>query len=189
MDVVDALGGDLDCAGEAKSHVGAPGVVVDGLGKGDDVKAFLAQAVCRLGGTVAAQHEQTIELELVVGMHHGGNLFHAVGFGGIQLLERRAARSQDGSAAREDAAEVCRRHNAKTAVDEALIAILKAIELNGFRGAVGERLDDSSHGGVQRLAVAAAGEKSNPEHGIPRSVFGSYRQRKVYRNSCLFTGV
>ena len=119
MDVVDALGGDLDRAGEAKGHVGAPGVVVDGLGKGDDVKALLAQAVRRLGGTVAAQHEQTIELELVGRYAPWREPFPRRRLRGVQLFERRAARSQDGSAARKDAAEVRRRHNAKTAVDEA----------------------------------------------------------------------
>ena len=54
VDVVDALGGDVDGARKAKRQLGAPGVVIDGLGQGDNVEALFAQAVGGLGGAVTA---------------------------------------------------------------------------------------------------------------------------------------
>ena len=62
VDVVDALGGDVDGARKAKRQLGTPGVVIDGLGQGDNVEALFAQAVGGLGGAVAAQHKQAVEL-------------------------------------------------------------------------------------------------------------------------------
>ena len=40
----------------------AKGIVIDGFGQGDDVEALFAQAVGGLGGAVAAQHKQAVEL-------------------------------------------------------------------------------------------------------------------------------
>ena len=57
VDVVDALGGDVDGARKAKCQLGAPGVVIDGLRQGDNVEALFAQTVGGLGGAVAAQHK------------------------------------------------------------------------------------------------------------------------------------
>ena len=93
VDVVDALGCDVDGARKAKGHLGAPGVVIDGLGQGDNVEALFAQAVGGLGGAVAAQHKQAVELQLVIGVDHRGHLLDAVGLGNVQALERRAARA------------------------------------------------------------------------------------------------
>ena len=54
VDVVDSVRGDVHRALEAEGHVRAPEVIVDGLGQGDDIEAFLAQEVGRLVGAVAA---------------------------------------------------------------------------------------------------------------------------------------
>ena len=175
VDVVDALGGDVDGARKAKRQLGAPGVVIDGLGQGDNVEAFFAQAVGGLGGSVAAQHKQAVELQFMIGVDHCGHLLDAVGLGNVQALERRAARAQDGAAAGEDAAKVCRRHHAKTAVDEALVAVLKTIDLDRLFAIGHERFDDAAHGGIERLAVAATGKKTDPEHD--ESFRASYNMR------------
>lgn len=81
VDVVDTLGGDVDGACKTKRQLGAPGVVIDGLGQGDNVEALFAQAVGGLGGAVTAQHKQAVELQLVIGVDHRGHLLDAVGFG------------------------------------------------------------------------------------------------------------
>ena len=88
VDVVDAAGRDLDGAGEAKGEVGAKGIVIDGFGQGDNVEALFAQAVGGLGGAVAAQHEQAVQAQLLIGLHHGGDFLDAVLLRGVQALER-----------------------------------------------------------------------------------------------------
>ena len=91
MNVVDALGGDVDGARKAKRQLGAPGVVIDGLRQGDNVEALFAQTVGGLGGAVAAQHKQAVELQLMIGVDHCGHLLDAIGLGNIQALERRTS--------------------------------------------------------------------------------------------------
>lgn len=59
---VDGLGGDLDGGVAAEGHVGAPDVVIDRLGKGDDVQPLGGKKVGGLGAAVAAQHDQAVEL-------------------------------------------------------------------------------------------------------------------------------
>ena len=166
MDVVDALGGDVDGARKAKRQLGTPGVVIDGLGQGDNVEALFAQAVGGLGGAVAAQHKQAVELQLVIGVDHRGHLLDAVGLGDVEALERRAARAQDGAAAGEDAAKIGGRHDAEPAVDKALVAVLKTIDLNRLFAIGHKRFDDAAHGGVERLAIAATGKKTDSKHDV-----------------------
>ena len=175
VDVVDALGGDVDGARKAKGHLGAPGVVIDGLGQGDNVEALFAQAVGGLGGAVAAQHKQAVELQLVIGVDHRRHLLDAIGLGSIQTLERCAARAQDGAAAGEDAAKIGGRHDAEPAVDKALVSVLKTVDLDRFFAIGHERFDDAAHGGVERLAVAATSKKTNPKHD--ESFRASYNMR------------
>ena len=187
VDVVDALGGDVDGARKAKGHLGAPGVVVDGLGQGDNVEALFAQAVGSLGGAVAAQHKQAVELQLVIGVDHRRHLLDAIGLGNIQTLERRAARAQDGAAAGEDAAKIGGRHDAEPAVDKALVAVLKTIDLDRLFAIGHECFDDATHGGVERLAVAATGKKTDPEHD--ESFRASYNMRISLPPHTVDTGV
>lgn len=175
VNVVDALGGDVDGARKAKRQLGTPGVVIDGLGQGDNVEALFAQAVGSLGGAVTAQHKQAVELQLVIGVDHRGHLLDAVGLGNVQVLERRAARAQDSAAAGEDTAKIGGRHDAEPAVDKALVAVLKAIDLDRLFAIGHKRFDDAAHGGVERLAVAATSKKTDPKHG--ESFRASYNMR------------
>ena len=175
MNVVDALGSDVDGAGKAKRQLGAPGVVIDGLGQGDNVEALFAQAVGGLGGAVAAQHKQAVELQLMIGVDHRRHLLDAVGLGSVQALERRTARAQDGAAAGEDAAKIGGSHDTESAVDKALVAVLKTIDLDRLFAIGHKRFDNAAHGGVERLAVAATGKKTDPKHD--ESFRASYNMR------------
>lgn len=186
VDVVDALGGDVDGACKTKRHLGAPGVVIDGLGQGDNVEALFAQAVGGLGGAVAAQHKQAVELQLMIGMDHRGHLLDAVSLGNIQALERRAARTQDGAATGEDAAKIGGRHDTESAVDKALVAVLKTINLDRLFAIGHKRFDNAAHGGVERLAVAATGKKTDPKHD--ESFRASYNMRISYPRTLLVRG-
>ena len=71
-------------------------------------------------------------------------------------------------------------HKVVATVDKALVAVLETVDLNGLVGVVDHGLDDAAHGGVQRLAVAAAGKKSNPGHGSsPKGSNGVRRRPRV----------
>ena len=187
VNVVDALGGDVDGARKAKRQLGAPGVVIDGLGQGDNVEALFAQAVGGLGGAVTAQHKQAVELQLMIGVDHRRHLLDTIGLGGIQTLERCATRAQDGAAAGEDTAKIGGRHDAEPAVDKALIAVLKAINLDRLFAIGHKRFDNAAHGGVERLAVAATGKKTDPKHG--ESFRASYNMRISLPPHTVDTGV
>ena len=166
VDAVDGLGGHVHRALETEGHIGAPQVVVDGLGEGDDVEPLLAQEVGGLMGAVAAKDDQAVQLELVVGLLHGGNLVHAVGAGDLDGLEGGAAGTQEGTALGEDAGKVRVRQQAETAIDQALVAVQETVDLCRFVR-VKQRLGDAPHGRVQGLAVPAAGQHADSFHGKP----------------------
>ena len=54
VDAVDDLRGNVHSSVEAKGHIGAKDVVVDGLGQADDVEPFLREQVGRFVGAIAA---------------------------------------------------------------------------------------------------------------------------------------
>ena len=74
-----------------------------------------------------------------------------------------------------DAAKIGGRHDAEPAVDKALVAVLKTVDLDRFFAIGHERFDDAAHGGVERLAVAATGKKTDPKHD--ESFRASYNMR------------
>ncbi len=117
-------------------------------------------------GAVAAKDDQAVQLELVVGLLHGGNLVHAVGAGDLDGLEGGAAGTQEGAALGEDAGEVRVGEQPEAAVDQALVAVLKAVDLH-LLPRVQQRLGDAPHGRVQGLAVPAAGQHADSFHGKP----------------------
>ena len=123
----------------------------------------------------------------MIGVDHSGHLLDAVGLGDVEALERRAARAQDGAAAGEDAAKIGGRHDAEPAVDKALVAVLKTIDLDGLFAVGHKRLDDAAHGGVKCLAVAAAGKKADPKHY--ESFRASYNMRISLPPHTVDTGV
>ena len=166
MDAVDGLSGHVYRALEAEGHVRAPQVVIDGLGQGNDVQPLLAQEVGGLVGAVAAQDHQAVQLELVVGLLHGGHLVHAVVPGDLDGLEGGAAGAQEGAALGEDAGEVRVGEQPEAAVDQALVAVLKAVDLH-LLPRVQQRLGDAPHGRVQGLTVPAAGQHTDSLHDKP----------------------
>ena len=104
-----------------------------------------------------------------------------------ELVDRQASGPQDGAAAGEDAAKIGGRHDAEPAVDKALVAVLKTIDLDRFFAIGHERLDNAAHGGVERLAVAATGKKTDPKHD--ESFRASYNMRISLPPHTVDTGV
>ena len=158
------ISSDVNCALEAEGHIRAVQVIVDGLGECHDIETFLAQKVRGLGGSVAAAHDQAVQLQLVVGLLHGLDFVDAVLIGLTDGLERNTARSQDCAAPCEDALEVLSCEDAEFSVDQALVAVLKSVEFHGLLGVVHDALEDAAHGRVECLAVTAACQKTDSQH-------------------------
>ena len=55
MDPVDGVCGHVHGAVEAEGHIGSPDIVIDGLGKMDNVQSLFSQQVGRFLGAVSAQ--------------------------------------------------------------------------------------------------------------------------------------
>jgi hypothetical protein len=163
VDAVDGPGGHVHGGLEAEGHIRAPEVVVDGLGQCDDVEPLLPQEIGGLMGAVAPQDHQAVQLELVVVLLHGRHLVHAVGPRDLDGLEGGAAGAKEGAALGEDAGEVGVGEEPEAAVDEALIAVLEAVDLHLLVG-VEHGLGHAPHGRVEGLAVPAAGEHSDAFH-------------------------
>ena len=132
VNVIDALGRNVQSAVETEGHIRSVEIVVDGLGKGDDIEAFLSQKVCSLGGAVAAAHDQAVELQFVVSLLHGLDLVQSVFIGIADGLERASAGSEHCTAAGQNALEITAVQNTEFAVDQSLIAVFKAVEFDRF---------------------------------------------------------
>ena len=164
VDVVDALRRDIDRALESECHIGAPQIVVDRLGECDDVQSFLAEEIGCLGGSVTATHDQAVELQFVIGLLHRLYFVQAVLVGLTDRLERNTACSQDRAASCKDSLEILTCEHMELAVNKALVAVLKSIELNGLLGIVHHALKNAAHRSIQCLAVSAARQKTNSQH-------------------------
>src|SRR5699024_92087 len=161
VDAVDDVGGNVHRGVEAEGDVGAVDVVVDGLGQADDVQPLLGQEVGGLVGAVAAQTEQAVQLEVVVGLFHGGDLVDLVLLNDLHHLEGGALGAQNGAAQGQQAAEIVRLHLLVVAVDQAVIAVQDADDLDIFAHADVERFRHAADGRVQTGAVAAGGQDAN----------------------------
>ena len=161
VDAVDDLGGNVHGGVEAKGHVGAVNVVVNGLGQANNVQALLAQQVGGFVGAVAAQAKQTIQLGGAVVLLHGGYLVHLVFLDHTHLFKGGTLGAQDGAAHGQNAGKLVRAHFAVVAVDQAVVAVHDTYDLDLAAHAVVQRLGYTADGGVQARAVAAGSQDAN----------------------------
>ena len=105
---------------------------------------------------------------LIVVLLHGLHFVQALFIRHAHHLEGLAGSAQYGAALGEDAGKVARGQHAVVAIDQALVAVHEAVNFQ-LGKVVAEALHNAAHGGVERLAVAAAGQKSDPFHSGSRS--------------------
>ena len=146
---------------EAEGHIGAVDVIVDGLGQADDVQPLLTEQVCGLVGAVAAQTQQAVQLGGAVVFLHRGNLVHLVVLNHAHFFEGGALGAQNGSAYGQNAGKFIRGHLTVVAVDQAVIAVHNANDLNFIAHPVIQRLGHAAQGSVQAGAVAARSQDTN----------------------------
>ena len=156
MDAVNGVGGHVHGALETKGHVRTPQIVVNGFGQGDHIESFGPQEIGGFVGSVAAQDDQAIQLQLVVRLFHGSHLVHPVCSRFLDGLEGGATAAQECAALGENSGEIIIGQKPEFAVNEPLIPVQKTINFHLLFGMV-QGLCYAPHGGVQRLAVAAAG--------------------------------
>ena len=106
VDAVDDIGGNVHGGVEAEGYVGAVDIVVNGLGQADDVQTLLREQVGGFVGAVAAQAQQAVQLGVLVGLFHGGNLVNLVVLHHTHHFKGGALGAQNGAAQRQDAAEI-----------------------------------------------------------------------------------
>ena len=97
----------------------------------------------------------------MVGLLHGLDLVQTVLIGIADGLERAAAGSQHRAAPGQDSLEVPAVQDPEMAVDQALVAVLEAVEFYRLAGILRDGFVDTAHSRVQCLAVAAAGEHTD----------------------------
>ena len=159
MNAVDDLSGDIHSGMEAEGEVGAKDVVVDGLGQADHVETFFAEQVRGLVGTVATQSDKAIQLQVLIGLFHGGDLVHAIFFHHAHVAEGTAAGAQNGAAQRQDTGELLLAHLLILALDQSAITVADTDDLSikKFIGSTGNATD----GCIQAGAIPAAGQNTD----------------------------
>ena len=100
--------------------------------------------------TVAAQHDQAVELQLRVGLFHLLDLVQAgLGVDDLDIFKGLPGGAEDGAAHILDAGEVRPGHLAVAPVNQSFIAAFKAVKLDIlFAESGAERFSDAAHRGV-----------------------------------------
>ena len=112
-------------------------------------------------GAVAAQAEQAVQLGGAVVFLHRGDLVHLVVLDHAHLFKGGALGAQDGAAHGQDAGELVGGHLTVVAVDQAVVAVHDADDLDFVAHAVVQGLCHTAQGGVQAGAVAAGSKDTN----------------------------
>ena len=155
MDLIDRRRRDIDCRLEAECKVRAIDIIIDCLRKMDNIQSLFTEQVCRLLCAVAAENDEAVETKLVIILLHGLDLVESVRIRYAHELERLAGRADDRAAACQNAREISSSQQAVIAVNEPLVAVLKAVNLEVL-DIVAQSFDDAAHRCVQCLAVAPA---------------------------------
>ena len=163
VDLVDRCRRDVDCGLISECEVCSVDIVVDRLRQMDDIEAFLTKKVRCLLSAVSAENDNTVKTKLVIVLLHGFDLVETVLIRNSHQLERLAGRSDDRTAACEDAGKVIGCKQLVVAVDHTLVALKESVYFK-ILDVVAEAFDDAAHRSVQGLAVTAACEKSNSFH-------------------------
>src|SRR5699024_4911433 len=108
-----------------------------------------------------AQAEQAVQVEVVVGLFHGGDLVHLVLPDHLHHLEGGALGAQDGAAQGQQPAEIVRLHLLVVAVDPPVVDVQDHYELDVVADPVVQRSVHAADGRVQGGAVAAGGQDAN----------------------------
>ena len=156
MDAVDALRRNVHGALKAKRHICSPDIIVDRLGKMNDIQTLLAQKIRRFLGSVAAQNDQAVQIQLLIGLLHGLHLVQAVLVRRPHILKRLSGASQDRPSLGQDTCKISAGHVPVFIIDQSLISFLDPVDLHVSAQFVIKPLCHSSHGRIQCLAVATA---------------------------------
>ena len=108
---------------------------------------------------VAAEGDKAVELQILVGLFHRGNLVHVILANLAHIAEGRARRAKNRAAKGQDAGELAALHLLIVARDESPIAVVDAdnLRVKQFIRRAGHAADCR----VQAGAVAAAGQKTD----------------------------
>ncbi len=159
VDAVDGLGGDVVGGMEAEGEIRSVDIVIDGLRKADDVQPLLAQQIRGFVGAVAAQGDQAVQLQILVGFLHRGDLVHVVALDFLHVAVGGAAGSENGPAQGQDAGELAAAHQGEIPLDQAAVTVMNSDDLR-IEHLIGGA-DGSADGRVQAGAVAAAGQDAD----------------------------
>ena len=117
------------------------------------------QVVGDLVRAVAAQADQAIEAEPVVGLDGPRRHVDGLAVGQRHLVRLLAAGAEDGAAQRQDAGDIVQVQHARMVFDQAAKALLDADDLD-VEIAHG-RLGDAANGRVEPGTIAAAGQDAD----------------------------
>src|SRR5699024_1194024 len=155
MDTVNGVRRDIHRALETERHIRTVDIIVNGLGKMNDVQSLFSQKIGGLLGSVSSQDHKAVEAELIICLLHGLHLVQTLLIRHAHELKGLAGGSENGSALCQDTGEIPGGEHTVFPVDQTLVSIVESIDFQLVQR-VGKTLDHTAHCRVQRLAVAAA---------------------------------
>ena len=155
VNTVDGIRCNVHGALETKGHVRPPQVIVNGLGKGDDVQSLRPQKISRLMRPVSAKDHDAVQAQLVIVLLHGIHLVDAVLIRILNGLKRRPGAAKDRASLCQNTGKVAAVQHTEISVDEPLVTVYEPIDFHLLL-AVYKAFHNASHGSVERLAVTAA---------------------------------
>ena len=174
---VHRLGGGGHRRIVAEGGVGFDQVVVDGLGQAQDIEPVLHQAKGDLVRAIAAQADQAVKTEALVGFDGPSRQVHRLAVGQRHAVRLLATGAEDSAAGREDIGDIIEVQGTGLILDEAAKAFLDPDDLDVEIAE--RRLDDTADGRIQARTIAAAGEDAD----AARTARGRHDRRLPWRGS------
>ena len=155
VQAVDGVGGDAQRGIETEGDFCAENIVVDRLGQGDDVQAFLLQLQCVLLRAATAETDQRIQVVCMVVLdNHIGHVLGLAAY--LHLVRLVAAGAENGTADREDAGQGTAFEAHGAVFHQPAETVTETDHLHAIL--IQRRLGDASNRGVETGAVATCCE-------------------------------
>ena len=144
---------------EAKGKVCAVQVVVNGLRQADHIQSFFRKKVGCLVRAVAAQGDQAVQLQILVGFLHRGDFVHIIIADDAHVAEGRAGCAENGTAQGQNAGKLIPGHDLIVAFDQPSVSVMNANDLGikHFISGTGY----APNGRIQAGTVSAAGQNTD----------------------------
>ena len=129
MDAVDRIGSYIHSALEAKSHICAPQIIVDGFGQRHYIQPFFKKQIRRFLAAVPPKYHQAIQTQFPISMFHGLYFIQTILIRDPHQFKRLPGCAKERPSPGQDTGKIRGFHHPVIRVNQPFIAVFKPDDL------------------------------------------------------------